>query len=69
MPAAAGFLRQASMIAQRAAHQQSGDYLMDGEQTVRKLLSSGLSKAHASEWRADTTAVYQAATDVRKLRS
>jgi len=34
------------MIAQLAAHQQSGDHLMDREQRVRKSLSSWLSKAH-----------------------
>ena len=68
MPAAAGFLRQAGMIAQLLAHEQSGDHLMDREETVGKSLRSWLSKAHASEWRADTTAVYQAETDSRKLR-
>jgi len=56
------------MIAQLAAHQQSGDHLMDREQTVRKSLGSWLFEAHASEWRADMTAVYRAETDSRKFR-
>jgi len=56
------------MIAQLAAHQQSGDHLMDGEQTGRKSLGSWLFEAHTSEWRADKTAGCQAETDSRKFR-